>query len=174
MAKMMNLHELYVDHLKDAYSAEKQLVQALPKMAKAASSEKLKQAFQLHLDQTRRQVEILEQIFQMLEQSPGRKKCKGMEGLITEGEELIQEEQISPEVLDAGLVAAAQKVEHYEIAQYGTLRTWAEEMGHRDQAKLLQQILDVEGTTDHNLTELAESLVNERAQMAQQRSDGRK
>jgi ferritin-like metal-binding protein YciE len=166
MPKMTNLHELYIDHLKDAYSAEKQLVGAMPKMAKATSNEQLREAFQMHLEQTKRQVEKLDQIFQLLQESPGRKKCKGMEGLIAEAEELITEEKISPEALDAGLIAAAQKVEHYEISQYGTLRAWAEEMGHRDQVRLLQQILDEEGRTDKMLTQLAESMVNMRAEMA--------
>lgn len=171
---MTNLHELYVDHLKDAYSAEKQLVQAMPKMAKATSNDQLRQAFQMHLDQTKRQVETLDQIFQLLQESPGRKKCKGMEGLIAEAEELMMEEKISPEALDAGLIAAAQKVEHYEISQYGTLRTWAQEMGHRDQVRLLQQILDEEGKTDKLLTQLAESMVNVRAEMAKHNGDGQK
>lgn len=166
MPKMTNLHELYIDHLKDAYSAEKQLIGAMPKMAKATQNEQLRQAFQTHLEQTKRQVETLDQIFQLLQQSPGRKKCKGMEGLIAEAEELMMEEKMSPEALDAGLIAAAQKVEHYEISQYGTLRAWAEEMGHRDQVRLLQQILDQEGQTDKLLTQLAESMINMRAEMS--------
>ena len=172
MPKMGNLHELYIDHLKDAYDAEKQLIQAMPKMAKATSNQELRQAFQMHLDQTKQQVETLDQVFQMLDTRPGRKKCKGMEGLIAETEELMMEEKMSPEALDAGLIAAAQKVEHYEISQYGTLRAWAEEMGHKDQVRLIQQILDQEGQTDKMLTRLAESMVNQRAEMAKQQQGG--
>jgi ferritin-like metal-binding protein YciE len=154
-----SLQKLYVDHLKDVYSAEKQIIQALPKMAKNASNEQLRAAFQEHLEQTRGQVERLDQIFERLGKSPRGKKCKGMEGLIEEGKEVLEEE-MDDDVRDAALIAAAQKVEHYEIAAYGTLRTYAELLGEKQDAKLLQQTLDEEGNTDKKLTQLAESTVN--------------
>jgi ferritin-like metal-binding protein YciE len=153
--KMNRLDDLYVDQLKDLYSAEKQLVQALPKMAKAATSEELKSGFQEHLDQTKTHVSRLEQIFASLGSSPGRKKCEAMEGLVKEGEEAVQLEG-DPIVRDAALIAAAQRVEHYEIAAYGTVRTFANHLGRRDQSDLLQTTLDEEGATDKKLTALAE------------------
>ena len=127
-SKMRTLEDLYMDLLKDLYSAEKQLVKALPKMAKSAQSSDLQRAFQEHLKQTEGQVERIERIFSDLEGSPRGKKCVGMEGLIEEGNEIMKED-VEPDVLDAGLIAAAQKVEHYEIAGYGTARTWARETG---------------------------------------------
>ena len=160
--KIQTMEELLVDELKDLYDAEKQIVKALPKMAKAATSEELKTAFEEHLEQTKRQVERLDKIFSKLGEKPAGKKCAAMSGLIEEGEELISDGEESP-VLDAGLIAAAQKVEHYEIAGYGTARTHAEILGHNDAAKLLQQTLDEEKSTDEKLTELAESVVNEEA-----------
>lgn len=153
--KMKNLEELYVDQLKDLYSAEKQLVQALPKMAKAANTPELRQAFNEHLEQTHEHVNRLEQIFSRLGSSPGRKKCKGMEGLIEEGQEAIKLEG-DMRVKDAALIAAAQRVEHYEIAGYGTVRTFAEHLGFHEDRALLQQTLDEEGDTDKKLTSLAE------------------
>jgi len=155
--EMESLRELYVDKLKDLYSAENQIIKALPKMIKAASSPKLKAGFEQHLQQTRNQVERLEKIFEELDESPKGKKCKGMEGLIEEGKELM-EEDAEPEVLDAGLIAAAQHVEHYEIAGYGCVRTYAELLGDKNAVKLLQQTLDEEKMTDEKLTTLAKSI----------------
>jgi ferritin-like metal-binding protein YciE len=162
-SKIETLEDLYEDLLKDLYSAEKQLVKALPKMAKNADSRDLKKAFEEHLGQTEQHVERIEQIFSDLEGSPRGKKCVGMEGLIEEGNELLKED-VEPDVLDAGLIAAAQKVEHYEIASYGTARAWAEKMGHNDAARLLQQTLEEEATANEKLTELAESYINMEAQ----------
>jgi ferritin-like metal-binding protein YciE len=159
-----NLEELYVHELKDLYDAERQILKALPKMAKAASNRELQRAFQKHEKQTERQVQRLDRIFKELGETPGRKKCKGMEGLITEGQELIRERP-DPDVLDAGLIAAAQKVEHYEMAGYGTARTYAQQLGHDRHAELLQQTLDEEGETDKLLTELAVSSVNIEAEV---------
>lgn len=164
------LRKLYIDELKDLYSAEKQLVRALPKMAKAATSPELKRAFQTHLEETRRQVERLDQVFEGLEASPRGKKCVGMEGLIEEAEELIGEEP-EPEVLDAGLISKAQHVEHYEIAGYGTVRAYAVLLGESEQAELLQQTLDEEGRTDKLLTGLAEGTINIEAALAGEDSE---
>ena len=158
-SKMDTLEDLYEDLLKDLYSAEKQLVKALPKMAKNADSPDLQKAFEEHLDQTEKHVERIERIFSNLGGSPRGKKCVGMEGLIEEGNELLKEE-VEPDVLDAGLIDAAQKVEHYEIASYGTARAWAEKMGHDDAARLLQQTLEEEAMANDKLTELAESYIN--------------
>jgi ferritin-like metal-binding protein YciE len=157
--KLNNLNDLYVDTLKDLYSAEQQIISALPKMVKAASSPDLKRGLQDHLDQTRRQVDRLSQIFTELGTSPTGKKCKGMEGLIEEGEEIL-ESNANPDVLDAGLIASAQKVEHYEISGYGTARTFARQLGFTNAAQVLQQILQEEKTTDEKLTALAESGIN--------------
>lgn len=157
-----SLRKLYVEELKDLYSAEKQLIQALPKMAKKASNAQLKQAFQQHLEITQMQLERLERIFEGLEKSPRGKKCKAMEGLIEEGKEMMQED-MEPEVMDAALIAAAQRVEHYEIAGYGTVRTYANLLGEKNAAKLLQQTLDEEGQADKTLTQLAESSINVQA-----------
>jgi ferritin-like metal-binding protein YciE len=160
MAGDMNpLEELLVDELKDLYSAENQIVKALPRMAKAATSSELRRAFERHLEETRRQVERLDQIGEELEMKMTGKKCKGMEGLIAEGKELL-EEDLDEDALDAGLIGAAQKVEHYEIAAYGTARTHAEMLGFRKVAKLLQQTLNEEGATDKKLTQLAENVIN--------------
>jgi ferritin-like metal-binding protein YciE len=160
MAEEMNpLEELLQDELKDLYSAENQIIKALPRMAKAASSPELKRAFERHLEETRRQVERLEAIGEELEMKLTGKKCAGMEGLIEEGKELMQEID-DEDALDAGLIGAAQKVEHYEIAAYGTARTHAEMLGYRRIAKLLQQTLNEEGMTDKKLTQLADSIIN--------------
>ena len=160
MAEETNpLEELLVDELKDLYSAENQIIKALPKMAKAASSPELRRAFERHLEETRRQVERLDQISDELDVKLTGKKCKGMEGLIEEGRELMSED-LEEDALDAGLIGAAQKVEHYEIAAYGTARAHAHTLGYNKIAKLLQQTLDEEGATDKKLTKLAESLVN--------------
>ncbi|HVU89307.1 MAG TPA: ferritin-like domain-containing protein [Pirellulales bacterium] len=155
--KMATLKELFVDELKDLYSAEKQLIKALPKMAKAAHSEDLQQGFLDHLEQTKGHAERLEQVFELLGQKAKAKTCKAMVGLIEEGEELLQEDA-EPEVLDAGLIAAAQRVEHYEIAGYGCVRTYAELLGEDQARNLLQQTLDEEAATDRKLSELAEQI----------------
>ncbi len=155
--KMDTLEELYVDELKDLWSAEKQILKALPKMIKAASSRELKQGFRAHERQTREQVRRLERILKSLDASPRGKKCVGMEGLLKEGAELIKERP-EADVLDAGLISAAQHVEHYEMAGYGTVRTWAKLLGHRDHAGLLQATLDEEKDTDRKLSKLAESI----------------
>jgi ferritin-like metal-binding protein YciE len=151
------LKKLYIDELKDLYSAENQLVKALPKMAKAAASEDLRNAFDEHLEQTRQHVTRLDKIFQELEESPKGKKCRGMEGLIEEGGEMIEEEP-EPEELDAGLIAAAQRVEHYEIAGYGCVRTYANLLGESEAASLLEQTLAEEKEADQKLTALAEQI----------------
>jgi len=157
--KMETLQELYVEELQDVYDAEKQLVKALPKMAKNANNEELKAALEQHLEQTEEHVSRLERVFEELGEKPKGKKCKAMQGLLEEGKEMM-EEDASEEVRDAAMIAAAQKVEHYEIATYGTLRTYAEMLGFDDQADLLQETLDEEKDTDENLTELAVSCVN--------------
>jgi ferritin-like metal-binding protein YciE len=160
MAEEINpLDELLQDELKDLYSAENQIIKALPRMAKGASSPELRRAFERHLEETRRQVDRLNQIGEMLEMKLTGKKCKGMEGLIEEGKEVMQELD-DEDAVDAGLIGAAQKVEHYEIAAYGTARTHAEMLGYARVAKLLQQTLNEEGATDKKLTALAESVVN--------------
>ena len=151
------LKELYVDELKDLYSAESQLVKALPKLAKAAASEELRAGFEEHLEQTKGHVQRLEQIFEMLDESPKGKKCKGMEGLIEEGSE-IMEEDFEGALLDAALIGAAQRVEHYEIAAYGTVRAFAEELGESEHASLLAETLEEEKETDEKLTELAKQI----------------
>jgi ferritin-like metal-binding protein YciE len=163
--ELNSLQALYVNNLKDLYSAEKQLLKALPKMAKAASHEELAANFTEHARVTERQVERLERIFADLGESPRGKKCIGMEGLIDEAQELLQERP-EPDVLDAGLIAKAQHVEHYEIAGYGTVRTYAEQLGLGKHAELLQQTLDEEGEADKRLTALAESSINLEAEMA--------
>lgn len=155
--KLSTLRDLYIDELKDLYSAENQLLKALPKMAKAATSAPLKKGFEKHLEETKGQVERLETIFEALDQSPKGKKCKAMEGLIEEAKELL-EEDAEPEVLDVGLIACAQRVEHYEMAGYGCVRTYAELLGESAAAKLLQATLDEEGKTDKALTQLAEKI----------------
>lgn len=158
-AKMKTLEDAYVDLLKDLYSAEKQITKALPKLAKAAQAADLRRAFEEHLTQTEKQVERIERIFSEMDGSPRGKKCVGMEGLIEEGNELLKEDA-EPEVLDAGLIAAAQKVEHYEIASYGTARTWAEHLGYTNAARMLQQTLEEESMANEKLTRIAESHVN--------------
>jgi ferritin-like metal-binding protein YciE len=166
MAEEMNpLQELLIDELKDIYNAEAQIVKALPKMAKAASSPELKRAFEKHLLETKRQVERLDQIGAALDIKMTGKKCYGMEGLIAEGKE-IMEEDLDENAIDAGLIGAAQKVEHYEIAAYGTARTHAALLGLNKIARLLQQTLDEEGNTDKKLTALAESIINVEALQA--------
>jgi ferritin-like metal-binding protein YciE len=160
-----SLHNLYVNELKDLYNAENQLVKALPKMAKAATTPGLKAAFEEHLEVTRTQVERLDKIFGELGVSPKGKKCKAMEGLIEEGKEVLEEDG-DEAVIDAALIAAAQRVEHYEIAGYGCARTFAKLLGYNDAARLLQETLDEEGDADKKLTELAETSINIEAEEA--------
>jgi ferritin-like metal-binding protein YciE len=157
--ELQTLEDLYIHELKDLYSAEKQLITALPKLAKAAKNDQLSAGFQEHLEQTKEHAVRLEEILKNQKQSTRGPKCKGMEGLIAEGAEMIEEEA-DPEVKDAGLIAAAQRVEHYEIAAYGTARTYAEILGDNNGAKLLQTTLDEEEQTDQRLTKLAKSSIN--------------
>jgi ferritin-like metal-binding protein YciE len=156
---MENLQDLFEHELKDIYHAEKQLLKALPKMAKGALSEKLKAGFEEHLEQTQGHVERLEKVFELIDVAARGKKCEAMEGLIEEGSSILEEEEKS-DVRDAALIAAAQKVEHYEIASYGTLCTYAKLLGLDQAKKILGQTLDEEKQTDETLTELAESEVN--------------
>jgi ferritin-like metal-binding protein YciE len=160
--KLDNLKKLYIEELRDLYSAENQLLKALPKMAKGAASTDLKQAFENHLEETEGHVERLKEIFEDLDESPKGKTCQAMKGLVEEGSEILEEEG-EESVLDAGIIAAAQKVEHYEIASYGTVRTFAELLGEKEAVKLLQQTLDEEGAADEKLNELAEDIVNPEA-----------
>jgi ferritin-like metal-binding protein YciE len=160
--KLDTLRDLLVEHLQDLHSAESQIVKALPKLEKAATNPQLKQAFRKHLTQTEEHVRRLETIAKQLNVKAEGKKCKGMEGLLSEGAELIKED-IEPEVLDAGLIAAAQKVEHYEISGYGTARTYAKLLGASQSAQLLQKTLDEEAQTDESLTALAEKSINAQA-----------
>jgi ferritin-like metal-binding protein YciE len=154
-----SLRKLFVEELKDLHSAERQIIQALPRMAKKASNDQLRSAFELHLEETRRQLERLDQIFEKLGKKGMGKKCKGMEGLLEEAKEMMGED-MDPEVMDAALISAAQRVEHYEIAGYGTVRAYAQLLGDKDAARLLQQTLDEEGATDKKLTQLAETTIN--------------
>ncbi len=160
--KLDTLKKLYINELRDLYSAENQLLKALPKMAKGAASDELKQAFENHLEETEGHVERLETIFEALDESPKGKTCQAMKGLVEEGSEILEEEG-EESVLDAGIIAAAQKVEHYEIASYGTVRSFAELLGEKEAVKLLQQTLDEEGKADDKLNELAEDIVNPEA-----------
>lgn len=157
--ELNTLKDLYIHELKDLYSAEKQLIKALPKMAKAATNEQLAAGFKEHLEETKEQAARLEQILKSHGQSTRGPKCKGMEGVVAEGSEMIEEEA-DEEVRDAGLIGAAQRVEHYEMAGYGTARTFAEMLGDTEGAKLLQTTLDEEIATDKKLTKLAKSVIN--------------
>lgn len=157
--QLQDLQDLYVNELRDIYNAEKQLVKALPKMAKKANDDELKEAFSEHLEQTKGHVERLDQIFDKLGKRAGGKTCKAMQGLVEEGQETM-EEDAEPEVMDAALIAAAQRVEHYEIAAYGTVRSYAKLLGDEQAARLLDQTLQEEGETDKKLTKLAESSIN--------------
>lgn len=152
---MAKLNETFLDELKDLYDAEHQLLKGLPKMAKAAEDEQLKTAFEEHLDETKNQVERLEEVFATIDEKPTRKTCKAMKGLLEEGQELIEED-----AGDAALIAGAQKVEHYEIASYGSLAAWARLMGNKEAADLLEETLDEEKAADEKLTEIAETAVN--------------
>ena len=172
--KLDTLEKLYVDELRDIYNAENQLLKALPKMAKGASSPDLKNAFETHLRQTESHVERLEQIFADLDESPKGKTCHAIKGLIEEGSEILKEDG-EESVLDAGIIVAAQKVEHYEMAAYGSARTFARLLGQEKAAELLQTTLDEESETNESLNQLAESMVNPEAligtELAAARSD---
>ncbi len=163
MAKLDSLQDLLVEELQDLYDAEQQLTEALPKMAKAAKNAQLQKAFNAHLTETEEHVRRLEQAFEALGEKAKRKTCKAMKGLVAEGSEVIEEDAV-PEVKDAALIAAAQRVEHYEMAGYGAARTFAKTLGENEVAELLQTTLDEEGEADKKLTKIAESQVNERAQ----------
>jgi len=164
-AKQRNLDDLFYDTLKDIYYAERKILKALPKMARAANDDKLKAAFETHREQTETHVERLQQCFELLGKRAQGKTCDAIEGIIAEGEEIMEEFSDSP-ALDAGLISAAQAVEHYEITRYGTLKRWAETLGHKDIAKLLDATLQEEGQTDKDLTSLAETSANVTAQAA--------
>jgi ferritin-like metal-binding protein YciE len=165
-----SLEKLFLEELKDIYNGEKQILRALPRMAKAAESPELQQAFTKHLKETEGQVQRLERIFKDLGQAVRGKKCKGMEGLIEEGKEKMEEEG-EPEVMDAALIASAQKVEHYEIATYGCLRTYAQLLGYSQAEKLLEQTLQEEEAADKKLTELGEGGINQAAVTAGARAE---
>lgn len=163
--EMESLQELLIEEMRDLYNAETQLTKAMPKMAKKASSPQLKRAFETHLRETEGQIQRLQKIFDKLGKKPTGKKCAAMEGLIEEGKEMMGED-MEEDTMDAALISIAQKIEHYEIASYGTVRTWAKVLGDEQTAKLLQQTLDEEGKTDKLLTELAESSINLEAAQA--------
>jgi ferritin-like metal-binding protein YciE len=162
--KLDTLQKLYTNELRDLYNAENQLLKALPKMAKAASSEELKDAFEKHLEQTKSHVERLEQVFEELDEKPKGKTCRAMKGLVEEGSEILRQDG-EESVLDAGIIVAAQKVEHYEIAGYGSVRTFAHLLGQNKAAELLQTTLDEESETNELLNRLAESVINPEALM---------
>jgi ferritin-like metal-binding protein YciE len=171
MAAMEDLRDLLVDELRDIYDAEHRITKALPKMRKAAGSPDLQDAFDMHLQETEGQIERLEQVFDLLDEPAKRKKCEGILGLIEEGDEMMSEDA-DPSVLDAALVASAQKVEHYEIAAYGTLRTYARLLGEDEVVSLLEETLDEEKATDEKLTALAEAGINEAAARGDQEGEG--
>lgn len=153
-----SLNELFVEQLRDLYDAENQLIKALPKMAEGANSDELRQGFEEHLEQTKGHAQRIEQIFEQLGEKVKGKKCKGMEGLIKEGDETLEEDISDENVQDAAIIAAAQRVEHYEIAGYGTARTYANLLGQDEAASLLEQTLEEEKETDAKLTQLAEAI----------------
>lgn len=165
------LRELYIDELRDLYNSETQLVKALPKMAKASANDQLRETFEEHLRQTTEHVSRLEQIFEQLEEKPSGKKCLGMEGLVKEGSETLKEDFME-DVKDAAIIGAAQRVEHYEIAGYGTVRAFAELLGENEQVSLLEQTLEEEKQADQKLTELAEE-INAQAAEAPREREGR-
>jgi ferritin-like metal-binding protein YciE len=162
VAKEKDLHDLFLDQLKDIYFAEKQILKALPKMAKAATSDKLRAAFEKHHDETEGQIERLEQVFELLDKPAKGKTCDAILGLLDEGKEVMDEYK-GTEALDAGLLAAAQAVEHYEMARYGTMKAWAVKLGMKDAVKLIDEPLQQERKTDKDLTALAEAGVNSEA-----------
>ncbi|HET9305007.1 MAG TPA: ferritin-like domain-containing protein [Candidatus Sulfotelmatobacter sp.] len=166
------MRQLYIDELRDLYNAETQLVKALPKMAKASSNAELRQGFEEHLRQTSEQVSRLEQIFNMLGEKPTGKKCLGMEGLVKEGAETMQEDY-EDAVMDAAIIGAAQRVEHYEIAGYGTVRTFAELLGENEHVSLLEETLEEEKQTDEKLTQLAENINSQASEVEDEGNETR-
>jgi len=162
MAETGTLHDAFIDELRDAYDGEKQLTKALPKLAKAASSPELRDAFESHLEETRGQIERLDQVFEQLDEKPRGKHCDGIAGIIEEGKS-IMEEEFDDATMDACLIAAGQRAEHYEIAAYGTLMAWARAMGHDEVADLLEETLNEEKAADEKLTTLAEGGINQQA-----------
>jgi ferritin-like metal-binding protein YciE len=165
MADTGTLHDAFIDELRDAYDAEKQLTKALPKMAKAASSPDLRKAFEAHLDETRGQIDRLEQVFSTLDEKVRGKHCDGIEGILEEGKS-VMEENFDSATMDACLIAGGQRAEHYEMAAYGTLVAWARAMGHTDAAELLQETLDEEKAADEKLSSLAQDGINQEAAAA--------
>jgi ferritin-like metal-binding protein YciE len=172
MAETGTLHDAFIDELRDAYDAEKQLTKALPKLAKAASNPKLRQAFEAHLQETEGQIERLEEVFESLDEKVRGKHCDGIAGIIEEGKS-VMEEDFDEITMDACLIAAGQRAEHYEMAAYGTLVAWAQTMGHSEAAKLLQQTLDEEKAADKKLSGLAEGGINQGAADAAHAEDDR-
>jgi ferritin-like metal-binding protein YciE len=162
MAEQATLHDAFIDELRDAYDAEKQVLKALPKLVKAATSPDLQAAFEEHLEETQGQVDRLERVFEILDEKPRGKRCDGMAGILEEGKK-VMEEGFDGLVLDACLIASAQRVEHYEMAAYGTLVSWARAMGHTDAAELLEETLDEEKAADARLSHLAKGDINEEA-----------
>jgi len=160
--KLNNLEDLFVEQLRDLYSAETQILDALPEMVEAASSDQLRKAFKTHLEETRQQKNRLEKIFETLGKKPGGETCEGMKGLLKEGSAMLEKEG-DRNVIDAGIIASAQRVEHYEISGYGTARTYAERLGYDDAAELLDETLDEESSANEKLTKIAESTVNKKA-----------
>ncbi|HKV38676.1 MAG TPA: ferritin-like domain-containing protein [Blastocatellia bacterium] len=160
--KYETLKDLYLDELRDVYDAENEIVKALPKMVESASSPELRNAFAHHLEQTRRHVTRLEQVFEGMGEKPKAKKCDGVRGILEEGEDLMGQKG-DQAVLDAGLIAGAQRVEHYEMAVYGSLRTWAQRMGNSQAVRLLEETLGEEKEADHKLTQIAEQSINRQA-----------
>ena len=170
--KLDSLQKLYIEELRDLYNAENQLVKALPKMAKHAAHQELKQAFEDHLEQTKEHVERLDEIFKRLDERPTGKTCKGMKGLIEEGSEILEKDG-DASVLDAALIGAAQRVEHYEIAAYGTVCNFAKQLGLRDALELLKETLDEEEQTDKRLSEIANTVNLEAAEVQPEESRNR-
>lgn len=162
-ARQRTLNDLFLDGLKDIFHAEKQILRALPKMARAVNNDELRQSLENHREETQGQVERLERIFELLEKRASGKPCQAMQGLVEEGQEILEEYKDSP-ALDAGVIAANQGIEHYEIARYGTLRTWAQQLGMGEAVQLLEQTLEEEKKTDQLLTEMAESMANQEAE----------
>ena len=173
MSEPGTLHDAFIDELRDAYDGEKQLTKALPKLAKAATSPALRAAFEAHLEETRHQIERLEQVFEGLDEKVKGKHCDGLEGIIEEGKS-VMEEDFDEATMDACLIAAGQRAEHYEMAAYGTLVAWAQAMGHGEAAKLLQQTLDEEKAADKKLSGLAEGGINESAAESAHAEEGEK
>jgi len=171
MSEAGTLHDAFIDELRDTYDAEKQLTKALPKLAKAAANPKLRQAFETHLEETRGQIDRLEQVFESLDERVRGKHCDGIAGIIEEGKS-IMEEDFDETTMDACLIAAGQRAEHYEMAAYGTLVAWAQAMGHADAAKLLQQTLEEEKAADKKLSSLAEGGINQSAADAAHPDEG--